>query len=92
MNEAGKIPTQIIFKHKEQQGINEFAEVLETIAKKLREEGQFVFMQGEEEVQVKPSQRLKVEYEYSTKGDKHSFEIEFDWIEGETGPNKMGIK
>lgn len=92
MENNQKLTTNVLIKHKETTNVHEFATVLETIAKKLRDEGQFFFMQGDEEVNVKPSDNVKVEYEYTTKGDKHSFEIEFDWIEGDAGPKSMGIR
>ena len=48
-------------------------------------------MQGTEQVIVAPSDQVKVSYEYTKKGDKHSFEIEFDWYEGAKAQGKMGI-
>lgn len=87
-----ELRSQLILKHKEQQNVREFAEMLEKIAQKLKEEGQFTFVQGNEPVVVKPSELVKVEYEYVTKGDKHSFEIEFDWYTGEREKKKMLIE
>lgn len=92
MEQRVKPVTKVLINHKQKQDLNEFATILETIAQKLRQEGQFTFMQGTEEVVVQPSQVVKVEFEYTTKGDKHSFEIEFDWYEGDAGPKNMTIK
>ena len=92
MSRQDRPVTQVLINHKEHQSLNEFAAMLETIAKKLREEQQFVFMQGEKQVEVSPSERVKVEYEYEVKGDKHSFEIEFDWYTGESEAKTMEIK
>lgn len=91
MEKGTKPLTNVLIKHKEKQELLQFANILETIAQKLKQEGQFTFMQGEKEVVVKPSQSVKVEYEYTTKGDKHSFEIEFDWFEGDQGDKSMKI-
>ncbi|MDX5475866.1 MAG: amphi-Trp domain-containing protein [Bacillaceae bacterium] len=84
--------TEVLINHKEQQSLNEFASALETIAKKLREEGQFVFVQGEEQVEVQPSEQVMAEFKYTIKGDKHSFEMEMDWYTGEKATKSMGIK
>lgn len=62
------------------QDLDEFATTLETIAKKLREEGKFTFTQGDETIEVVPNKRVKVEYEYEIESDgEHEFEIEFEW-------------
>lgn len=87
--------TVVLLKHKEQQSLEQFATMLEKIAQKLREEGQFTFIQGDKQIQVTPSNELKVSYEYSKKSNKHSFEIEFDWLKDDNNtPNfsKMGIE
>lgn len=92
MNQQPKPVTEVLVKHKEHQSLQEFANMLETIAKKLREDEQFIFMQGNEQVEVKPASQVKVEYQYTLKGDKHSFEIEFDWYTGDKATKTMGIK
>ncbi|WP_332649059.1 amphi-Trp domain-containing protein [Lysinibacillus sp. 54212] len=92
MREQSKVATQVLVKHKEQQTVYEFATTLEIIAQKLKENGQFTFVQGTEQVEISPSDQVKIEYEYTVKGDKHSFEIEFDWYTGEREPKRMGIQ
>ena len=92
INVENKPVTEVLINHKEQQSLHEFASTLETIAKKLREEGQFVFVQGEEQVEVQPSEQVKAEFKYTLKGDKHSFEMEMDWYTGEKATKSMGIK
>lgn len=92
MEQRMKPTTKVIIDFEQKQDLQQFATVLETIAQKLKQEGQFTFTQGTEEVVVQPSQTIKVEYEYTQKGDKHSFEIEFDWYEGDQGPKTMSIK
>lgn len=89
---ANKPVTEVILKHKEYQQVEQFALTLEKIAQKLREEGQFTFRKGEELIQVIPSDDLKVSYEYTKKAGKHSFEIEFDWVEGAPKYSKMDIE
>ncbi|WP_203363586.1 amphi-Trp domain-containing protein [Bacillus sp. REN10] len=92
MVNTNKPITQVLIKHKEPQNLHDFASMLEIIAKKLKEEQQFVFLQGNKEIEVKPADLLKVEYQYTTKGDKHSFEIEFDWYTGEKAVKTIGIR
>lgn len=92
MREQTKPITQLLLKHKEHQSTYEFATMLEKIAQKLKEDGQFTFVQGNEQIEVQPSERLKIEYKYTLKGDKHSFEIEFDWTTGNKGPKSMTIE
>ncbi|MGX7181657.1 amphi-Trp domain-containing protein [Enterococcus pallens] len=84
--------TEVLVDREERQTLVEFATTLETIARKLKEEGAFILTEGEREILVNPSDTLKVEYSYEKKGDKHSFEIEFDWRTGDQAPGKLGIK
>lgn len=91
MAERIKPVTQVVLKHKEHQDVQQFATMLERIAQKLKEEGKFTFVQGTEQIDVSPTDHLKVEYEYRVKGDKHSFEIEFDWYTGERARPRMEI-
>lgn len=90
MEKNTKPATQVLVKHKETQSLLEFAAMLESIAKKLKEDQKFMITQGNEVVEIEPSNQLKVEIEYEIKRDKHSFEIEIDWY-----PNRdhgtMGI-
>lgn len=90
--EGAKPTTQVLLKHKEHQNVQEFAAMLEKIAQKLRDEGKFTFVQGTEQIEVIPTEQLKVNYEYTVKGDRHEFEIEFKWYTGERTANKMTIE
>jgi amphi-Trp domain-containing protein len=90
--EEKKAASQKLVKHKEKQSVIEFATILEKMAKKLKEEGKFTFVQGTEHIEVSPASKLKVEYEYEVKGDKHEFEIEFEWTTGEDDVKSMDIE
>lgn len=92
MQNSNKPVTEVLLDHEEKQSLATFATTLETIAKKLREEGQFHFFQGTESIEINPSEQIEAEYKYEKKGDKHSFEIELEWYEGEHSPKKMAIK
>ena len=89
---TGKQAAQVLIKHKEHQNMHQFADMLERIAQKLREEGKFTFVQGTEQIEVSPAEQLKAEYEYTVKGDKHEFEIEFKWHTGDNAPQSMKIQ
>lgn len=84
--------TEVLVDYGEKQSLVAFATTLETLAKKLKEQGSFQFVQGTETISVIPSEQLKVEYKYTKKADKHPFEIEFDWIEGQKIISPMSIE
>ncbi|GGA79251.1 amphi-Trp domain-containing protein [Ornithinibacillus halotolerans] len=90
--EQEKPTKKVLIDHEEKQSVIEFATMLEKMAKKLKEDGKFTFAQGEEYVEVSPSNQLKVEYEYEVKGNKHEFEIEFKWNSQENKTRPMDIK
>jgi amphi-Trp domain-containing protein len=84
--------TEILIDYEEKQSLVAFATTLETIAKKLKEQGSFQFVQGTKAISITPSEQLKVEYSYTKKADKHSFEIEFYWSEGQKEIPSMSIE
>ncbi|WP_107943175.1 amphi-Trp domain-containing protein [Metasolibacillus fluoroglycofenilyticus] len=92
MQKPNKPVSEVLIKHKEQQNVEEFATTLEAIAQKLKENGEFTFVRGTEPTTVRPSEQLKIEYSYTKKGDKHSFEIEFDWYTGNEALKKITIE
>lgn len=81
--ETSKPVKQVLIKHKERQNVQDFANMLETIAQKLKTEGKFTFVHGNEQIEVTPATEVEVEYEYIVKGNEHEFEIEFEWKPGE---------
>ena len=68
---------------KEYQSLLEFANDLETIALKLKEEAMVTLKEGDHDTIIKPSERVKAEYKYQTRGSRHKFEIELKWDEEE---------
>lgn len=69
---------------------NELADFLEKIASKIRDEGSFTFVQNDQDVLVSFPENVKTEIEYEVQGDKHEFEIEVEWREGQKH-GKMNI-
>ncbi len=91
MKSEQKPITNVIFKYEQRQSINEFATVLEIIAHKLKEGQAFEIIQNDRSYEIHPSSMITAEMKYTTKGQKHSFEIELEWNEGETS-NEIKIK
>lgn len=84
--------TKVLIDREDRQSLLEFATTLEAIAKKLKEDGSFIMTEGNKETVISPSEHLKVEYSYEIKGEKHSFEIEFDWYTGDKAQSGFTIK
>lgn len=74
-----KVLKETLFDRKVYQSLTEFADDLELIAKKLREEATVTFKEGEKETLIQPSNDVKVEYKYETRDTRHKFEIELKW-------------
>lgn len=68
----------------ERQSLEDFANTLESIAAKIKNDGKFSIVEGEKVTEIVPGSQVKVEYKYSTKAKKHKFEIEFKWLEGDS--------
>lgn len=92
MRDPNKPVTEVLIDHEEKQTLVAFATTLETIAKKLKEDGHFEFVQGTESIPINPPEQIVAEYKYEKKGAKHSFEIELEWQEGQKGPQSMSIQ
>ena len=64
---------------KEHQSLHNFAQSLETIAARLKEDARVTFKEGDKDTIINPNTSVKVEYKYVTQGSKHKFEIELKW-------------
>ncbi len=85
-NKKQNKPAKKILVDSEQvQNLQEFTSMLETLTSRLKEQGSFTITQGTEAVQVQPADQVEVEIKYEIKGDKHSFELELEWYEGQKG-------
>lgn len=91
MEIENKKTTEVMIDREEKQTVAELALFLETMAIKLKEAQSFNFIEGDKQTLISPSDPLKVEYKYEKKGDKHSFEIEFDWYEGNAKRSPFSI-
>lgn len=76
-----KLNKTVLLDRKEYTTLNEFADNLELIAKRLREDDQVIFKEGDKETIISPKENVKVEYKYQVVASKHKFEIELKWDE-----------
>lgn len=53
--------------------------VLETIARKLKEDGTFNLRQGQKVHDVSPAKTVELEIKLEQKKYKHKFEVELEW-------------
>ncbi len=60
----------------------EIGRYLIDIGEKLINEGSFTVKQGENSYEIAPSGQVELEIQYKTRGEKHDFEIEIQWIPG----------
>lgn len=90
MSNEQKIPKVVLIDHEEKMSLTAAADFLESIAKKLREEGKFTLTHGVETHEVAPSSTVELEIKLEKEWDKNSFEIEIEWKDGNEG-NNSGI-
>lgn len=75
---------ETIFYRKDHQTLAEFADMLELIASKLREEKEFVLQEEDKETTISPNDDVETKLSYKTKDSKHKFKIEFEWREDQS--------
>lgn len=81
MTKEQKPSTNVLIDYATNLTQNEVADFLEKIAAKIREEGEFTFVQNEQDIPITFSDHIKTEIEYKQKGERHTFEIELKWYE-----------
>ncbi len=82
-----KNPKIVLVDYEEKMALNQAAEFLESIAKKLREEGKFTITQGEKTHEVIPSSTVELEVKLEKQNDKNKFEVELEWRDGDKDSN-----
>lgn len=83
MSNGVKRSKEVLVDFEEKMSLEKAATHLETIAKKLREEGTFSLTHGGETIEVTPAQTVELEIKVEKKNDKYEFEVELEWIEGQ---------
>lgn len=81
---------QVLIKHEEKMSRDEAAALLESVAKKLREEGSFTLNLGEQAQFVQPAEMVTLEVELEKENGEYELEFELEWKEG-TSDQKLSI-
>ncbi|MBF4502038.1 amphi-Trp domain-containing protein [Savagea sp. SN6] len=76
-----RVPKEVLLDFERKMSLTEAATFLETIAAKLKEEGQMNLVLGEQEVELTPTERVEFEIKVERRGTKYEFEIELEWDE-----------
>lgn len=76
-----RIPKEVLLDFERKMSLTEAATFLETIATKLKEEGQMNLVLGEQQVELTPTERVEFEIKVERRGTKYEFEIELEWDE-----------
>lgn len=82
----------ILIKHEERMSRMQVAELLESIASKLKEEGTLTINVGEQSQTIEPSEEVTFEIELEEKNGKYELELELEWKEGDTGSGQLTIE
>lgn len=73
---------EVLVDFEEKMSLANAATYLETIAKKLKEEGTFTLTHNGKNIEITPSSTVELEIKVEKVQDKHKFEIELEWTEG----------
>lgn len=74
----------VLVKHEERVSREQVAALLETIAKKLKEDGTITLKLGEQSQTVQLPESVVLEVDLEEKNGKYSLEFELEWREGES--------
>lgn len=85
ISNSKKNPKVVLIDYEEKMSLKEAADFLETVAKKLREDGTFKLKQGDKSHDVTPSEIVELEVKFEKKKDKNKFEVELEWRDGQKG-------
>ncbi|AXI00160.1 amphi-Trp domain-containing protein [Sporosarcina sp. PTS2304] len=83
MSNSKRSTKVVLVDHEEKMSLINAAEFLETLAKKLREEGSFTLTHDGQTHHVTPTSRVELEIKLEKQNDKHTFEVELEWREGD---------
>lgn len=75
----------VLVDYEEKMSLTKAAEFLESIAKKLREDGTFTLTHSGKDHEVAPASMVELEIKLEQKGDEHKFELELEWRESDKG-------
>lgn len=74
---------EVIFSSEEPRSVAEIGDFLVQVGTKLKEQGYFHLVQGDQKLEVRPSGATRLELKYEIEDDvEHQFEIEIEWKRG----------
>lgn len=76
---------EVLVDFEEKMSLTNAVTYFETISQKLKEEGSFTLTHNGKTIEIKPSSTVELEIKVEKQQDKHKFEIELEWTEGEEG-------
>lgn len=79
MSNSKKSPKVVLVDYEEKMSLIKAAEFLETLAKKLREDGTFTLTHGGKSHEVTPAETVELEVTFEKKNNKHQLEVEIEW-------------
>lgn len=83
--------SNILLKHEEKMSLEDAASLLESIAKKLREEGSVTINLGEQSETVTPAEQVKLEVELEESNGEYELEFELEWRESDKSKGSISI-
>lgn len=87
-----KPTTNVLIKHEERMTREKAAILLESIASKLKEKGEFTINIGEQSQTIEPAESVKLEIELEEKNGEYELEFELEWKAGDTGKQQISIE
>ncbi|ARD47897.1 amphi-Trp domain-containing protein [Sporosarcina sp. P33] len=83
MTGSTKNEKTVLVDHEEKTSLVNAAEFLETMAKKLREEGTFTLTHNGQTHEVTPASSVVLEIKLEKQLDKNKLEVELEWRDGD---------
>lgn len=87
-----KQTTNVLMKHEQKMPREQAAALLESIAAKLKEKGEFTIHVGDQTETIEPAETVTLEIELEEKNGEYELEIELEWREGDKGQQGIVIE
>lgn len=85
MTNANRSEKIILVDHEEKMSLEQAAQILNTLATRLKEEGTFTLTHGEQTHEVTPSPNVELEIKLEKTNGKTKFEVELEWKDDDKG-------
>lgn len=87
-----KPTTNVLIKHEERMTREQAAILLESIASKLKEKGEFTIRVGDQSQTIEPAENVKLEIELEERNGKYELEFELEWKERDKSQQHISIE